>query len=158
MTIDTKAVAGRRHLEFRSLDDVVADAEKLVSSGRVKILGNWPLNQLLMHEATAINDSIDGMNGKAPWYFRLIGPFLKRTILTKGLRAGFQLPKEREAASYPAASSDREALEKLRKAAARVKTERMTSPHPLLGELSHDEWMQLHLRHAELHQSFAVPE
>jgi hypothetical protein len=33
----------------------------------------------------------------------------------------------------------------------------MTARHPVLGKLTHEEWTQLHLRHAELHLSFAVP-
>jgi hypothetical protein len=44
MPVDTKTVPGRRELVFRSLDEVVADAETLVASPNTKMLGNWPLS------------------------------------------------------------------------------------------------------------------
>jgi hypothetical protein len=34
--------------------------------------------------------------------------------------------------------------------------ELMLSANPSMGPLSHDEWIQVHLRHAELHLSFLV--
>ncbi len=80
MTIKTKSVQGRRELSFSNLEDIVADAERLVSSTRTRTLGNWPLTQLL------------------------------------------------------------EAI------------------HPAFGKMNHDEWTKLHLRHSEMHLSFAVPE
>lgn len=40
MTVDTKTVQGRRELKFQSFDEVLADAEKLVSSPNTKTLGN----------------------------------------------------------------------------------------------------------------------
>jgi FPC/CPF motif-containing protein YcgG len=49
-----------------------------------------------------------------------------------------------------------DALQRLRNAVARLQNERMTAKHPVLGQLNHDEWNQLHLRHAELHLSFVT--
>lgn len=155
--IKTKAVRGRRTLRFESLDDVVADAEKLVASPTTKMLGNWPLERLLMHLTTAINGSIDGISARAPWIVRLAAPLFKVSILNKGMTPGFNLPKKAEPSFYPAAASPQEALEKLRAAVARTRHERMTARHPFLGALTHEEWTKLHLRHAELHLSFAVP-
>lgn len=157
MTVDTATVQGRRKLTFRSFDEVLADAEKLVSSPNTKTLGNWPLSQLLTHLATGINNSIDGTSAKAPWFLRLVGPFVKRRIIKNGMSAGFKVPKDREAGSFPAASSPQEALGKLRAAVGRLKQERMTARNPVFGKMAHEEWTQLHLRHAELHLSFAVP-
>ena len=157
MTVDTATVQGRRKLTFRSFDEVLADAERLVSSPNTKMLGNWPLSQLLTHLASTINGSIDGMSTKAPWFFRLIGPVVKRRILKNGMSPGFKLPKAREANAFPAASSPQEALGKLRAAVGRLKEERMTARHPFFGKLTHEEWTRLHLRHAELHLSFAMP-
>jgi hypothetical protein len=155
--VDSKAVQGRRNLRFTSLDEVVADAEKLVSSPTSRTLGNWPISQLLTHLAMAMNTSIDGISFKAPWLIRLIGPFLKQRILQRGLSPGFKLPREREAAAYPPANSPQEALDILRKAAGRMRTERATVTHPIFGKMTHEDWIQFHLRHAELHLSYAVP-
>jgi hypothetical protein len=158
MPVDPSTVQGRRNLTFRSLDEVVADAEGLVSSPATRMLGNWPLSRLLAHLATAVNRSLDGIQDRAPWFVRFVARFfLKRRILTKGLSPGFRLPRKREPAFYPEVGSPREALEKLRTAVSRVRTERMTARHPAFGPLTHDEWVQFHLRHAELHLSFAIP-
>jgi len=70
---------------------------------------------------------------------------------------GFNLPKKTETDFYPTAASPQEALEKLRSPVARTKTKKMTANHPVLGKLTNEERTQLHLRHAELHLSFALP-
>ena len=156
VAIDTKAVLGRRNLHFQALDELVADAEMLVAAPSARTLGNWPLGQLLAHLATAINSSIDGISAKAPWYLRLIGPFLKGRVLRNKMAPGFNIPREIETVFFPAVSSVQQGLQSLRTAVARLQSERMTARHPILGKLTHDEWRQLHLRHAELHLSFAV--
>jgi hypothetical protein len=158
MSVATKTAQGRRELNLRSLDEVVADAEKLVASPNTKTLGNWPLSQLLTHLATMINGSIDGYSAKAPWFIRLIGPFFKGRVLKNKMLPGFKLPKDVEIGFFPRVSSPQEALERLRTAVGRLESERMTTRHPILGKLTHDQWTRLHLRHAELHLSFAVPD
>jgi hypothetical protein len=155
--VDSKTVRGRRSLQFRSLEEVVADAEMLVASPQVKTLGNWSLGQLLAHLGGAINVSIDGISVKVSWYRRLMGMFLKGRVINKGMPAGIQLPKEREPIAFPKGVTAEEGLERLRKAVARSQRERMTARHPVFGKLTHEEWNQLHLRHAELHLSFAIP-
>lgn len=156
MSVDTKTVQGRRELRFTSFDDVIADAEKLVSSPNTKLLGNWPLSQLLTHLALAINKSIDGISFKVPWYTRLFGFFIKGHILSHGMPPGFKLPKENEPGAFPVASSPEEALDALRKAVCRLRSENMTARHPVFGNLTHEEWTRFHLHHAELHLSFIV--
>lgn len=156
--IDVKKVQGRRTLHFHSLDDLLADAASLVSSPTTRMLGNWPLSRLLAHLTIAINGSIDGISFKAPWPVRLIGPFFKKRILTRGSSPGFKLPGKAETALFPdAGATAEEALGDLRKAVGRLRTERATAIHPVLGRLTPEEWIQLHLRHAEMHLSFAVP-
>jgi hypothetical protein len=154
--VNTKHVQGRRTLRFSSLDEAVADAELLVASSGIRTLGNWPLERLLTHLAMAVNSSIDGFSAQAPWFIRLAAPLIKGRILNHQVPAGFKLPKAAESQFYPVAASRHEALETLRRAIARLQNERMTSPHPVIGRLTHDEWMKFHLRHSELHLSFAV--
>lgn len=119
MSVDTRTVPGRRELNFGSLDGVVADAEKLVASPNTKMLGNWPLSQLLTHLATAVNGSIDGTTAKAPWFIRLLGPFLKGRVLKNKTSPGFKLPKDVEVGFYPSAASPEAGLEQLRRAVGR---------------------------------------
>lgn len=157
MPVETKHILGRRKLSFQSIDDAVTDAEKCVNSPHTRMLGNWPLGQLLSHLTLAMNGSVEGISAKAPWFVRLFAPLIKGRILKHGMSPGFKLPKEVEAGFFPAIASPQESLDKFRAAATRIQTERMTSPHPFFGKLTHEEWMQLHLRHAEMHLSFAVP-
>jgi hypothetical protein len=156
MPVDTKLVQGRRTLRFTSLDAMLADAEQLVASPHTKTLGNWPLSQLLTHLALAMNSSIDGISARAPWFIRMLAPAIKRRILARGMSPGFKLPARVETEFFPEAASSQEALETFRSAVGRVRGEKMTAIHPVLGRVTHDEWMQLHLRHAELHLSFAA--
>jgi len=157
VAVDTKTVQGRRVLHFTSLDEIVADAEKLAASPDTKMLGNWPLDQLFTHLAMAINGSIDGMPHQAPWFVRLAAPLLKGRVLKRGMTPGFKLPKQVEPRFYPTAASRQAALETLQRAVARSQTERMTADHPAFGKMTHEEWAKLHMRHAELHLSFATP-
>lgn len=158
MAVNSKTITGRRAVRFDSLDALLADAERLAALPRVKMLGNWPLGQLFTHLATAMNGSIDGISARAPVPIRLLGPLLKHRILQRGMTAGFRLPPEGEAVFFPPAASTADALAALQTAIARAKVEPMTAVHPVFGRLSHEEWTKLHLRHGELHLSFAVPE
>jgi hypothetical protein len=78
MAVDTKKIIGRRELRFNSLDEVVADAERLVAAPNTKTIGNWPLDRLIGHLTSSVNGSIDGFPAKAPWFIRLASPLLKR--------------------------------------------------------------------------------
>ena len=147
----------RRELHFNSLDEVVADAERLVASPSTKMLGNRPLGELLAHLAMGINGSMDGASFKIPWFIRLFAPLVKRRMLSNPMSAGFNLPKDAEATLYPPVASTQEGLQELRTAVNRLRTEKMTAKNPVFGKLTPEEWTQLHLRHAELHLSFAVP-
>ena len=156
MPIKTKAVQGRRELNFKSLDEVVADAEMLVANPHTKTLGNWPLDRLIGHLATTMNGSIDGTKFRAPSFIRLVAPLFKHRFLTKKMWPGFNLPKPAEAEFYPPTNSSQDALRNLRTAATRLQTEELAGSHPLFKNLTREECIQLHLRHAELHLSFAV--
>ncbi len=157
MRIDSKTVQGRRTLKFSSFDEVIADAEMLASSPNTRTLGNWPVDRLLTHLATAINLSIDGMDVKAPWLMRLMGPLIKRRVMKQGMPPGFNVPKDREAGAYPGGFTPHEAVDKLSAAVARTQREKMTARHPVFGPLTHEEWTLLHLHHAAMHLSFTVP-
>ena len=155
MCVNSTSAQRRRKLHFISLEEVGSDAEKLVSSPTTKTLGNWPLSQLLTHLAMAMNGSLDGVPFRAPWYMRLFGFFLKGRMLKNGLPAGVKLPNESEASAYPTVSSSQEALDVHRTSVGRIQKEKSSATHPIFGKMTHDEWTQLHLRHAELHLSFA---
>ena len=157
MLVDTKSVQGRRDLNFGSLDEVVSRCRTTGYIAQREGSGYSPSSPLLSHLTTAINGSIEGISVKAPWYMRLVARLMKGRILRNKLSPGLRLPKAAEAALFPAAGSPHAALEGLRAAVRRTHTEQMIAPHPAPGKLTHEEWTQMHLRHAELHLSFVVP-
>jgi len=157
MPVNPKTVQGRRELTFQSLQDVLADVERLVASPSTRTLGNWSLAELLNHLTMTMNNSIDGFQLKAPFIIRLLGPFFKKTALKK-ISPGIKLPKAAEAAAYPPSTSLQQSLQDFRRAIQRTMMEDMEAAHPAFGRMNNEEWTQLHLRHSEMHLSFAVPE
>lgn len=152
------AAPSRREVSFTSLDEIVLDAQRLVSSANTAVVGNWPLTQLLMHLTMTVNCSIDGFPTKAPFVIRLLGPLIKRSVLkAPKMKPGIKLPKDIIPLAYPSAESPQAAFDSLRSAIARTKKEQMQARHPAFGKMTHDEWHTLHLRHSELHLSFAIP-
>jgi hypothetical protein len=145
----------RRTLRFESFDDILQDADRLVAVN-AGTCGNWSLGQILEHLATVMEKSIDGFQSRAPWPVRLFArTFIKEKVLRDGMKAGFRLPKYAEAELVSAAADAPEALAHLRRAIERLRTECHRAEHPGFGKLAINEWNQLHLRHAELHLSFA---
>ena len=158
MTVDTKKVSARRELHYDSFDDLLNDADRL-ANGDVQTLGNWTLGQIFKHLAQTIDSSIDGTDMKFPWIMKKIFGLLmnKEKMLNNPVPPGFKIPKKGEAQFSPdPSSSTEEGLAALRAAIDRCRTETSRAEHPALGELTREEWDKMHLRHAELHMSFAV--
>jgi len=154
----TTATTARRELCYGSLDEVLADAERL-AKGKVRTLGQWTYPQILDHLGKSIVASMDGYGFKAPWLVRVfIAPLAKNSFLTKPMKPGFKLPSSATAILPGSDVSLQATLEGLRKAIARLKVEPSRAPHPFLGSLADQEYTALHLRHSELHMGFVVPE
>ncbi|MCA9143186.1 MAG: DUF1569 domain-containing protein [Planctomycetales bacterium] len=161
MSINTKTVEGRRKLRFDTLDELLAEADRL-AAGDVKMLGNWSLAQIFAHLAAGINSTIDGSTFKPPIFVRLMAPlmkgFMKKKFIHEGIPAGFQIPKDAQAQFVPADDVElQKALGELHTAIERFKSQEQLADHPLLGQLTKEETMQFQLRHAEMHLSFAIP-
>jgi hypothetical protein len=155
MRVDTRKITGRRSPKYDTLAEFQADAERLANA-EVEMLGNWSLGQVFRHLSIAINGSVDG------FAFRLSFPeimfvriFMKKALLTQGIRPGYGRSRRWDSV-MPAETSVEEGLAALRAAIFRFQTETTRSPHPALGKLTSEEWKQFHLRHAELHMSFAL--
>jgi hypothetical protein len=153
MSIDTRKVKSRRKVEFASLQDILADAERM-SGGNVRTLGNWSTDQIFAHLAKSMQGSIDGSKFTAPWYFRLIGLLMKKRMLKGPMPPGFQLPPDAARELVPGPKSTEEGLSELHAAIARLERESKHAPNAVLGKLTKEEWDQLHCTHAALHMSF----
>jgi hypothetical protein len=157
MPVDTAKINDRRKVEYKSLQDVLADAER-VSQGPVNTLGNWSAGQIFKHLATSMNESIDGSEVKVAWYMRLLARALKTQILRGPMTPGFKLPKQAEQRLVPGPTSTEDGLAALRAAIARQQTEAKRAASPAFGPMTREEWDKLHLNHAALHMSFLVPQ
>lgn len=156
--IDIGKVAERRQLNFGSLDDILADVERLAQSKDIRTLGNWSAGQVLKHLAIVMTKSMDGFINRLPAPVRfMIRLLFKRRFLTKPMSMGFKLPGKSEAELVPPATTLDDGLQSIRYAIKRLQKENKRAPNAVLGPLTVEEWNQLHCRHAELHLSFLVP-
>jgi hypothetical protein len=158
--LDTGKVEGRRVLRFESIDELLAEVERLADAeraGRLKRLGNWTLGQALCHLATWTEYSYTGAPLKPPFFIRWVLKFRKQSFLQGPLRAGVRIPGVPGGTLATDPVPLNEALERLRRVMNRLRTEPPTAPNVIFGKLTHQENIALALRHAELHLSFFVP-
>lgn len=155
MSVDTKKATGRRKLRFQSLDDVLADVDRLAMAP-VRPLGNWSLGQVCQHLAETMNRSIDGFEFQASLPIRIVARLAKRWILTRGFGPGFRLPRQ-AVGMLPAPTDTQAGVRALRASVTRLLQETRRARSPVFGPMTVEEWTQLHLRHSELHLSFIVP-
>ncbi|NQV26657.1 MAG: DUF1569 domain-containing protein [Rhodopirellula sp.] len=153
----TAEKAHRRNLEFTTLDEVRADIET-VAAGSYVTVGQWSFAQILDHLGSSLNASLDGFPFKGSWFVRwCVSPFIKNSILTKQMKPGFRLPKKFSSYLPSEDCTMDDALHKVLTAIKRFEKEIPVADHPFFGKMASEEWMCLHLRHAELHLSFVVP-
>ncbi|HVX16098.1 MAG TPA: DUF1569 domain-containing protein [Pirellulales bacterium] len=157
MIVKTSQVTGRRQLCFESFGDLLLEAESL-AQGDVVMLGNWTLGQVFLHLSLSMHASIDGLRADVTWWQRLVVRLLYgRRLLSGPMPAGLRLSPETASVLLPPPIGVDEGLATLREAVERLSFETERARHPLLGDMSLDQWDSFHLRHAELHLSFARP-
>jgi hypothetical protein len=155
MPVNTAKVQGRRQVRYASLEELLADAERL-NAGPVKALGNWSAGQIYRHLATAFNGSIDGFTMTLPWYVHVMGKLFKKKLLNGQMPPGFKLPPDAAQTLAPKPTSPEEGLSELRAAVARLEREPRRARHPVFGDISKEDWNKVHVMHANLHMSFLV--
>lgn len=157
---DTGKITGRRQLRFNSIDEAVAEANRLAEAerqGRLTQMGNWALGQAMGHIAGWIEFGYEGFPIGAPWLIRLIVWLQKKKFLYGPMRAGVKIPGVSGGTLATEPMSVEEGLGRLTAAFQRLKAEPQKYPSPVLGQLTHEESSALNLRHAELHLSFFTP-
>jgi hypothetical protein len=147
----------RRPLHFQSLDDLLNDAQALKASGATAN-GGWSTGQILSHVAAVIEASVEGFTFTVPLPLRILGRLIRGRSLKKGFPSGIKIPNEASAAFVPPSDvTFEQAVDQLTSVIQKAKQRRMTQVSPIFGKLNHDQWVQLHCRHAELHFSFLAP-
>lgn len=161
--VDTKT-ARRRPLAFANFDEVSQDLDRLeaaMDAGTLTNTGNWTAGQVFDHTGKFLQFAYDGFPSKAPPPVRWIARMMlkkRATETEEPLPSGFKLPKQASALLPRDGVTDAEGLAFLRQQVARVHAgEKFTRPSPLLGSLTHDEWLTLQRKHLALHLSFLDP-
>lgn len=152
--VNTADVTGRRTVHYNSLDEVAADAERLLAGGYTR-LGNWNLGTMSTHLAKAMQTGLDGSSIKVNPVIRFVARLLYKEKSLRQMKPGFKLPKS-AASLAPHIEEDRAGVEELKATIARWQREPQRHPHGFFGPLTDDEWNRLMLRHAEMHMSFLV--
>jgi hypothetical protein len=143
-------------LDFRSVDEVIADLDALRAKGYRKA-GNWSLGQACQHLAMMVRGSLDGFPGpRLPWVLRLVGPFfVRRFIRQRRMPEGLRIPaRYRPAADADDALQTQDLQELLRRFKSHTGP---LHPSPVAGDLGYDTWRELHLVHCGHHLSFLHP-
>jgi hypothetical protein len=160
--IDTSKVANRRKLHFDTIDQMLAEADRLAAAekaGQLKRLGNWTLGQALGHLAVWAEFGYEGNPPlKVPFFIRWILRLQKKKFIRGPMPAGVRIPSVEGGTFGTEPMSVEEALPRLRRVMERVKTETPPFPSLALGKLTHEEAIAINLRHAELHLGFFTTE
>jgi hypothetical protein len=160
--VDTAKLPARRVLHFDSLDEMLAEVDRLVEAERqerLKRLGNWRLGQTLGHLASWTEYGYDGYPPlRVPFFIRWMLRLLKRHLLYKPMRAGATIPGVPGGTLATDPVPLDEALARLRRVTERLKREAPPVPSWALGKLTHEESIAITLRHAELHLGFLLPQ
>jgi hypothetical protein len=148
------------------MEDLLTEVERVTAAaraGRIRPLGNWSPAQVLWHIAKLIELSFDSFSWRyrrgPPWLTRLLRLLAWRWLIRQAFRPGFKNPPEAAALEPPAAVWLDEAADIFRRQIERIRRgERMTQECGVEGPYAHEEWIYIHLRHAELHLSFLAIE
>jgi hypothetical protein len=164
--VDTRRVAKRRAVRLRTLDDLAAVVDRLTvaaAAGKVRPLGNWSPAQVVWHIGKLIELSFDGFPFRyrrgPEWITRAFRRLAFRWLIALAFRPGFRNPPEAAVLEPdPALTLDGAAAYLRRQLARAGNGERMTQECGVGGPYSHEEFVYIHLRHAELHLSFLAIE
>lgn len=151
--------ASRRRLRFSSIDELLCEVDRIESSdrqGSLRTTGNWSPGQILSHIAAWIEYGYDGYPVKQPiWPLRVLLRFLGKRMLKSGMPAAVRIPGVPQGTVGMDEARVPDATARLRKALQRMQSGEEARFHsPAFGPLSHEDRIQLNLRHAELHLGF----
>jgi Protein of unknown function (DUF1569) len=152
----------RKPIHLRSLQELLAETTRIeayAAAGQVRPLGKWTTAQVFQHLSIFVKGSLDGFSFQYPWHIRALSQFVGciswRWLMKVAFRPGFTNPVVAQTVEPQSSVTLADAAEFLRCQLGRVLGgEVMTQRSPTGEKLSHEQWVECHLRHAELHLRF----
>lgn len=160
--VNTATVAGFRTLKFDGFESMWREVEKVAAAdaaGRLKPIGNWTAGQAFGHLATWIEYPYDGYppDLKPPLWIKLLLRMMKKKFLYGTMKRGVRIPGVQGGTKGTEPMTTEAGKARLRRAWDRLNAAPPTIPNPIFGVMTHEEWKQGHLRHAELHLGYLIP-
>lgn len=145
-----------RNLHFDTLDDLLADARRIAQQPDAPTRGSWSASQNIWHVARYLQASVEGYPFAVPWYLKLIGPLMKKRMITKTMSPGYTTPRkvshEMEPQNVdPTLTTMDQAIQLLETWAGKANEQGFIERNPAFGPMDRQQWVDLHCRHAELH-------
>jgi hypothetical protein len=144
------------------VDELEAEVDRVAAAaaaGEVRPLGNWSPAQVFQHLGKLMELSFDGFpfhyRRGGRWITLFLRRFAFRWLIALAFRPGFQNPPEAAVLEPDPSVPLDVAVAYLRRQIGRIRGgERMAQACSVEGPYAHEEWVSIHLRHAELHLSF----
>ncbi len=159
--IDTARVQDRRRIRFETVEDALADVDRIVAAeaaGTLRTCGNWTAGQAFGHVAGWINYAYEGFPLKTPWFIRIFLRMKLKKMLRDGMPAGVRIPRVPNGTCATDAMSTQDGAQRLRQALHRLACDEPTKyDSTAFGPMPNEQRVALNLRHAELHLSFLHP-
>ena len=142
-------------LRFADLTELIAHTTRIDSANHWTT-GNWTAAQNFYHLAGAFEGSVQGLPAGYPWAVRMILRPLRSFVTRYRFPSWLPIPAAIKHRLEPPSdlcfeSQKSRLLEAIDQFAAYGEAH---PAHPVLGKMSHQEWIGFHLRHCEHHLSF----
>ena len=148
----------RRRLDFRSWEDLLADADDLAQRGYDRA-GKWSLAQVLDHVGAGLRVALTGSTKRLPWVMRMSARSFALPIMRawRWIPAGIPAPKWWQP-QVPADADDGAAVTRFRaEVEAFLAHTGPYQPHPAFDRIDRESYADLMLIHASHHLGFLVP-
>jgi len=155
--VGTSANQDRRVLHFTTIDQAMAEVDQLAAhADTLKSTGNWSPGTIIGHLGKWVQWSFEGVPMWIPPkpLQMLLKLTFKKSFIWKPMPAGKKIPGVANGTLGNEPMDLQQALALFRQMFTRLKNECPARPHPLFGIITHEEWINFHLRHAELHLGF----
>ncbi|MEM1355135.1 MAG: DUF1569 domain-containing protein [Planctomycetota bacterium] len=141
-----------RDLHFPDLDALLDDAREIARQPDAPTRGNWTPAQTIWHVARFVQFSVEGYPFSVSPLFKILGRLMKKSMTTKRMKPGVNLPTKVAAAVVPdPETSMGDAIDLMEHWIGEARSRGFLPTNPMLGPMTRGQWVGLHCRHAEMH-------